>query len=247
MDLASRFCRRRVVRVRPRPRVSSLTSFSRCASPPLSVGLGWPSLRYPRPVSQSSASERAMDFWLRLEKLRGFLERHLHDVADAAFIVEHLERRGIVAAAMALGAGRVTGGKEAHLHLDHALPQARFAAAALAIEGETPGAVAAHAGERHLGKERPDFIEYLDVSGGRRAGGLSDGRLIDLIDRFEMLRAVDARASCRLGFSRTALEVQGDGRLEHSAHQRALARTGDAGDHAETPDREAHIHRLQVV
>ena len=31
--------------VRVTPRINSLTNFKRCASPPLSVGLGWPSLR----------------------------------------------------------------------------------------------------------------------------------------------------------------------------------------------------------
>ena len=93
-------------RVRPTPRVSSLTSLSRCASPPLSVGLGWPSLQ----IAEAGVAEQRSGRWIfdcAAKKLGGLLQRHLHHVADAALVVEHFERGGVVALAVAIRARQI--------------------------------------------------------------------------------------------------------------------------------------------
>ena len=54
--------------------------------------------------------------------------------------VLHLQRLAIVALALADVAGDVDVGQEVHLDLDDAVALAGFAAAALDVEGEAPGA-----------------------------------------------------------------------------------------------------------
>ena len=127
--------------------------------------------------------ERALDLRLGGEEFGGLLERHVHDVADAVLVVDHFERGRVVAAAVAVRARHVARRQEIHLDLDHALARAGFAAAAFGVEGKAARRVAAHPRERQLREERADFVEDLDVGRGRRARGLADGRLIDLVAR----------------------------------------------------------------
>ena len=60
VDPGLRIFRIRSSAARLTPRFNCVTSLSRCASPPLRVGLGCPSFRYPRPVSTRSESGRAI-------------------------------------------------------------------------------------------------------------------------------------------------------------------------------------------
>ena len=53
---------------------AEVTSLMRCASPPLRVGLGWPSCRYPNPVSASKI-ESSPDFREGREELQEPVQR----------------------------------------------------------------------------------------------------------------------------------------------------------------------------
>jgi hypothetical protein len=70
--------------------------------------------------------------------------------SDVAALVADLERLAVVALALADVAGHVDVGQEVHLDLDHAVALAGLAAAALHVEAEAPGVVAARARLGHV-------------------------------------------------------------------------------------------------
>jgi hypothetical protein len=62
------------------------------------------------------------------ELVRGF-HRHVQDLRDVLALVLHFERFAVVAHAVAHVAGHVHVGQKVHLHFDHAVALAGFAAA----------------------------------------------------------------------------------------------------------------------
>src|SRR5690606_39857208 len=79
-----------------------------------------------------------------------------------------------------------------HLDLHDAVPLTRLAAAALHVEGEAAGRVAADLRLGQFGEERADRREDAGVGGRVRAWCAADGRLVDVDDLVEVLEAVDA-------------------------------------------------------
>ncbi|MNT06821.1 hypothetical protein D3C72_1415030 [compost metagenome] len=78
-----------------------------------------------------------------------------------------------------------------HLDLDDAVALTGLAAAALDVEAEATGAIAARLG---LGQARipvADRIEGAGIGGRVRAGGAADGRLVDVDDLVELLQPLD--------------------------------------------------------
>ena len=71
---------------------------------------------------------------MRAKKISGFLDCHLHHVADRLFVVEHFERLRVVTAPTAVLARHQRLRQKIHLQFDHALALATFATAALGIE-----------------------------------------------------------------------------------------------------------------
>ena len=146
-------------------------------------------------VVEADAGERLhllADRRHRLEQLAGLLHRHVEHVGDRSFAVLHLQRLAVVALALAHVAGDVDVGQEVHLDLDHAIAGAGLAAAALHVEGEAAGLVAARL---RLGEPCEPFAdrrEGADVSCRVRARRAADGRLVDVDDLVEMLKALDA-------------------------------------------------------
>ena len=103
---------------------------------------------------------------------------------------------------MADVAGDVDVGQEVHLDLDDAVALAGLAAAALDVEGEAAGLVAARLGLRQAGEPVADRREGAGIGGRVGARRAADRRLVDvddLVEEFEALDAVvlgrDARAS----------------------------------------------------
>ena len=124
---------------------SSCDSLTRCASPPESVVALWPE----PDVAEADVEQRlqlARDHRHRLEEVEGRVDRHVQHLGDVPALVLDLQRLAVVAAAAADVAGDVDVGQEVHLDLDHAVALAGLAAAALDVEGEAPGTVAALAG-----------------------------------------------------------------------------------------------------
>ena len=79
----------------------------------------------------------------RLEQLGRLLDVHVEHVGDRVALELHLERLAVVAGAVADVAGDVDVGQEVHLDLDQAVALARLAPAALDVEAEAAGLVAA--------------------------------------------------------------------------------------------------------
>src|SRR5206468_12203095 len=130
------------------------------------------------------------------EKLRTFFDRHFHDIADRFFVIENLERLGIVAPAAAVFAGHVTARQKIHLELDYALPLARLATATFGIERESARRIAAHARDWQLRIEIPNLIEHFHIGAWRRARRFTDRRLIDFVNGGDLGRARLWRAGC---------------------------------------------------
>ena len=208
---------------RPIPRVSCVvSSFNRCASPPLRVGLGCPSFRYPKPgIDQERASGRAI-FWLVAKNVAACFDRHLHHVTDRFFVVEDFERLRIVTATAAIFARHITARQKTHLELDHALALAGFATAAFRVEGEPAGRITAHARDRQLRVEIADLIEHFDVSCRGRARRLPDRRLIDFVDRLKRFGPCNGREQLAL-FAALFLQTFPHCRKQDRTHQRRFS------------------------
>src|SRR3546814_8510102 len=102
-----------------------------------------------------------------------------------------LERLAIVALALADIALDVDVGEEVHLDLDQAVAGARFAAAALDVEREAAGLVAARLAFGLPREPIADLGEGAGIGRRVRARGAADQRLIDVDHLVELLAAGD--------------------------------------------------------
>src|SRR5437016_2991181 len=89
-------------------------------------------------------------------------------------------------------AGDVAVGQEVHLDLDDAVALAGLAAAALDVEGEAAGLVAARLCLRQPREPLADRRERAGIGRGIRARGAPDRRLVDVDDLVDMLQPLDA-------------------------------------------------------
>ena len=173
------------------------------------------------------------------EELERLLDRHLEHVGDRLALEADVERLAVVALAVALLARHVDVGQEVHLDLDLAVAAADLAAAALDVEGEAAGLVAARPRLLRLGEQLADLVEEPDV--GRRVGArrAPDRRLVDRDDLVELLEAGDAlvRARAQLG----AVQPVRHRLVEHLVDQRRLARARHAGHAREDAERDLDV------
>ena len=126
-----------------------------------------------------------------LEELDRLVDRHLQHVGDGLALEADLERLAVVALAVALLAGHVDVGQEVHLDLDLAVALAGLAAAALDVEAEAAGLVAARSRLLGLGEELADVVEDAGVGGRVGARRAADRRLVDVDDLVDLVEAVD--------------------------------------------------------
>ena len=105
---------------------------------------------------------------------------------------QHVQRFAVVALALADVAGDVDVGQKVHLDLDDAVALAGLAAAALDVEREAAGLVAARLGFRQAGEPFADRRERAGIGRRVRARRAADRRLVDVDDLVEMLDAFDA-------------------------------------------------------
>src|SRR6185437_7909909 len=103
----------------------------------------------------------------------------------------------VVAGAVADVAGDIDVGEEVHLDLDQPVALARLAPAALDVEAEAAGLVAARLALRQAGEPVADLGEGAGVGCGVGARGAADRRLVDVDDLVEIFEAGDfvARAA----------------------------------------------------
>src|SRR6202035_1910846 len=148
---------------------------------------------------------------------------------------QHLQRLAVVALALADIAGDVDVGQEVHLDLDDAVALAGLAAAALDVEREPPGLVAARLGFGQAGEPFADRRERAGV--GRRIGarGAADRGLVDVDDLVDMLETLDAVV--RGGAFAGVVEFARDRLVERVDQERRLAAAGDTRYAGEQPQR----------
>ena len=109
------------------------------------------------------------------EELCGFFHGHFEYVGNGLTLVMHFEGFAVVALAVAGFAGHVHVRQEVHFNLQGAVAGAVLAAAALDVEGESAGGVAAHFRFTGLCEQLADVVEHAGVGGGVRARGTTDG------------------------------------------------------------------------
>ena len=180
-----------------------------------------------------------------MKKLGGFLDGHVEHVGDALALEQDLQRLAVVALALADVAGDVDVGQEVHLDLDDAVALAGLAAAALDVEGEAAGLVAARLRFGQAGEPFADRREGAGIGRGVRARRAADRRLVDVDDLVDVLEALDAVV--RGGAFAGVVQLAGDGLVERVDQQRRLAAAGDAGDAGEQAERNLGRDVLEVV
>src|SRR5262249_731309 len=104
---------------------------------------------------------------------------------------------------------------------------AGLTAAALDVEAESAGAVAAFARFSKHGIELADRREQTGVGSGVRSRCAADGRLVNHDDLVKVLHPLDGTVWSR--FLDRAIKLLGDGPVENVVHQGGLAGTRDSG------------------
>src|SRR6266446_10367371 len=201
-----------------------------------------------RDVAESDFYERGK-FLLNLrnvfEKLQCIGRRQIQNVADGMPFVAHGERFRIVAAAAANFAHHVNVRKKIHFDAAEAVALAGLATAALHVETEAAGAVAAFARFRKHGEEIADGRENARVGGGIRARRAADGSLIDLDDFVDLVGAENfAMRGGRFG---RAIELLGERAIENVVDERGFSGAGDPGDDGEQAKRQRNVYVLQII
>jgi hypothetical protein len=123
-----------------------------------------------------------------------------------------------------------------HLDAAHAVALARLAAAALDVEGEAGGGVAADLGLGEVGEQGAQLGEQAGVGGGVGARRAADRRLVDVDDLVEVFEAGDAV----VGEAEAAAAVEpADGLGQQGVDDEGgLAGAADAGDAGERAERD---------
>ena len=152
---------------------------------------------------------------------------------------------GIVAAAAADFAHHINIGQKIHFDAAQAVALACFAAAALYVEAEAAGAIAAFARFGKHGEELADRCENAGVGGGVRAWRAADRRLIDLDHFVDVLRA--EKLSVSAGRIHGAVELLRQGSIQDVIDESGLAGARDTGNHGQQAEGQSDVDVLEVV
>jgi hypothetical protein len=181
-------------------------------------------------------AEGAMKGGVGGEEVAGFFDGHGKDVGDVFAFVADVEGGGVVAGAVAVGAGHGGGGEEVHLEALFAKAFAGGAAALGGVVGEAGDAVAAGFAFGEGGEEGADGVEDAGVGGGGGSGGFADGGLIDFDDGGDAVGTGECgllwAAGC-FGWEGFFVEVCADDRGEDFADEGGFAGAGGAADDGE--------------
>ncbi len=142
-------------------------------------------------------AELLLDLRNIFENRQRVFDGHFEQIGDGIAFVAHCKRLRVVAAAAADVAGDVNVRQKIHFDAAQAVALAGFAAAALHVEAEAAGLVAAFARFGQHGEEIANGREDSGVGGGIRARRAADGRLIDLDDFVDDARCREWRDARR--------------------------------------------------
>src|SRR5215210_4875670 len=157
-------------------------------------GLAEPHVVEPDVVQRLDAALDLRDVGEELERL---LDRHVEHVGDRLALEADVQRLAVVALAVALLARHVDVREEVHLDLDLAVAAADLAAAALDVEREAAGLVAARPRLLGLREQVADLVEEPDVGRRVRARRAADRRLVHRDDLVQLLQAAQALVRAR--------------------------------------------------
>ena len=133
-------------------------------------------------VSEADVAERfksRFDFRNRVEDVTGLVDGQFEDFIDVEAFVADVQSLMVVALPMALLTRHIDVRKELHFNLLDTVAVALLATAALYVEGETAGAVAADLRVWRHGENLADRVEKPRVGGGIGARRTADRRLVD--------------------------------------------------------------------
>ena len=175
----------------------------------------------------------------------GVFDGGRQQVGDGKALVLHLQRFAVVAAAVADVAGDVHVRQEVHLDALEPVALAGFAAAALDVEAEAAGLVAALARFGKHGVELADGREEAGVGGGVGARRAADGRLIDLDHFVDVFQAFDGIVLAR-GVVRS-VDFFRQRAIKNVVDERRFAAAGNAGDGDEAAQRKFDGDVFEIV
>ena len=180
-----------------------------------------------------------------LEKFIGLADGHFQHVVDILPFVAHGQGVFLVPFSAAHFARYVDRGQEVHLyHLD-AGSLALFASASGYVEGESARFETAHFGVRGVFEEGTDVVENARERSGIGTGRAADGALVYLDELVQVLHPLDALVGQRLVLG--AVELLLENGHQRFVHQRTLSRSGKTRHADKASQREAHVHRFEVV
>ena len=189
--------------------------------------------------------ELARDARYVLEERDGLVNRHVEHIGDVLALVLDFERLAVIARAFADLAGHVDVRQEMHFNLQDTVALACFAAAALDVEAEAAGFVAAHLRLARLAEQLADGVEDARIRRRIRARRAADGLLVDVDDLVDVFEALDFLVLARLALR--MIEARGDALVENFVDERRLARARNARDERQRAERESDIDVLEVV
>ena len=184
---------------------------------------------------------------MRRKELRGFLDCHLHDVADGFFVVENFQRLRVITSAAAILARHITARQEIHFQFDYTLTFARFTAAALRVKRESARRIAAHARDRQLRVKIPNLIEHFDVGARRGARRFTDRRLIDFVNGFNFFCATNKLEQIAVAHALLFFQLRPHGRPNYLVHQCRFAAARNSRYHRKSADWKTNIDIFQIV
>ena len=179
------------------------------------------------------------------EKIPRVADFHGEQFRDVFPLPANLERVLGETGPVALFAGHPDIGQEIHVELGGAVPLAGLAAAAGHVEAEATSLPAALLRVGQHREQDADVVPHLHIRGGVAPRRAADRRLVDHDHLVEMVG------------TRDRVEVSGSGdlapqpspqlRLQHVAHQRALAAARDARHAHQLTERDLDVDSSKVV
>src|SRR3989338_1205399 len=160
-------------------------------------------------------------------------------------LISDVERSLVKAFALAYFALNVYIRQEMHLYLLDAIAHACLAPAALDIETEAAGFIAAHLGLGQFRKEVPYGRERGGVGGGIRPGGPPYRRLVDNDDLVYIFRAGYPFVAARPFFG--AVNPFRERPVDDLVDERGLARTRHARHAHEEAERYLDVYHFKIV
>ncbi len=191
--------------------------------------------------------QSALDLRNRGKELLRLFYRHLQDLVDVFPLVANVQRLAGEPLAVADVTGDVDVGQEVHFDLDRTGALAVLAAAALDVEGEASGFVAARLGLREAGEQLTNRREEPDVGGGVGTRCAPDRALVDIDDLVDVFVPFQGIEIGFLYVTLAAAHAVAQRRVQNVGQEGTLAGSGNAGDHVHRADPELRCDLFEVV